>query len=225
MFTSLNIYLLETPLELQKALVFFPGPWWLWLIGVILGILGAIVKSEKTEGKSLSVLGMQGAGKTQLYNMLKGKYGVKTVPTGTEPYNSFEIKLKDRTVVISDGKDIGGSETYIKQYYKDMIFKNDIIIFIFNIKLYLNDRNEKRLVNARLEHLYEHCKNNKNIDKNVVIIGSFADKLSKDELKDASSKLLESVGQKDYAKLFKTNVFIIDITNKEQVKDMAEKIF
>lgn len=225
MFTLLSTYFLESPMEMQKALWFLPGPWWIWLIGILISLIGRIIKPEKTEGKNLAVLGMQGAGKTQLYNMLKGNYGVKTIPTGNEPYESFEIKLRDRTVVISDGKDIGGNETYIRQFYKDMIDHNEIIIFIFNIKSYLNDKKERRLINARLEYLYENSKQYKDIDKNVVIIGSFADKLSKDEAKESYNKLLDLVSKKDYEKLFKKNVFIIDITNKEQVIKVAEKIF
>lgn len=225
MFTLLSTYFLESPAEMQKALWFLPGPWWVWLIGVLISLLGTIIKSEETEGKSLAVLGMQGAGKTQLYNMLKGKYGVKTVPTGNEPYESFNIKLKDRTITISDGKDIGGNETYIRQFYEDMIVQNEIVIFVFNIKSYFNNEKERRLINARLEYLYEKCKLNKNIDKNVVIIGSFADKLSKDEAKDPYNKLLNLVSKKDYEKLFKKNVFIIDVTNKEQVIKVAEEIF
>ena len=207
----------------------------IWLVGMAIAALAVLIgggiivsrKTTKVKGCKIAVLGMQGAGKTQLYNMLRGKYNCEPTTTGEEIYKEFTIKLADnREVRICKGIDIGGLESLIQKNYKKMISENEIIIFIFKINKYLNDSEERRSVNARFDFLYNEAINKgMDIDNNIVVLGSFFDKLGKLEKINAADNFRKIVNNKEYSVLFNTNVFFLNITEKGDVDDVANKIF
>lgn len=193
--------------------------------GLILSIV--IYKGvKKIKGTKFAVLGMQGAGKTQFYNTLRGNSNAEAVPTSKEGYQSFKIKCRGKTITVAKGVDISGNETSIKYEYERMIKENEVIFFIFNIKEYLQSEEEEGLVNARFDYIFEKAKTHKkDIDGNVVIIGSHADCLSKEEQSRIKNKFDKKVGKKTYSELFNKNVFFVNLTDKSEVDKMIDKIF
>ena len=171
-------------------------------------------------GKTLAVLGMQASGKTQFYKTLQNLEYTGYEATSVNEYEGFDIKLTDRTIHIKKGKDIGGTEAYIKQYYEKMISENEIVVFVFDVYAYLNDGAYLRNANARFDFVNQHRN-----EKSVVILGSHLDKFPKKERKTVIGKVQQMNKDKAYAGLFSVNFFVADIRNKEAVQEIVEKIF
>lgn len=188
-------------------------------IALILVLL--LGKYKKTNGKSLGIIGMKGAGKTTFYNKL-GLLGNDGGGTYKTPYNQRNIKIGDREIKIASGEDIGGGENFIQdQTYEEWFSEKDIIIFIFDISQYCQNENYTNQANARLSYIYNRFIDKKKTDfENVVIVASHAD-LYKVSDKEFRNKL----GEKEYNKLFENNFFIVDLTDDKCFNDIIKKIF
>ena len=209
---------LQQPSEVQEASVLIT----LLLVGAAI-ILANVIYATVTEivgGKTLAVLGMQASGKTQFYKTLQNLEYTGYEATSVNEYDGFDIKLADRTIHIKKGKDIGGTEAYIKQYYEKMISENEIVVFVFDVYAYLNDRAYLRNANARFDFVNQHRN-----EKSVVILGSHLDKIPKKERKTVIGKVQQMNKDKAYASLFSVNFFVADIRNKDAVQEIVEKIF
>lgn len=209
---------LQQPSEVQEASVLIT----LLLVGAAI-ILANVIYATVTEivgGKTLAVLGMQASGKTQFYKTLQNLEYTGYEATSVNEYEGFDIKLTDRTIHIKKGKDIGGTEAYIKQYYEKMISENEIVVFVFDVYAYLNDGAYLRNANARFDFVNQHRN-----EKSVVILGSHLDKFPKKERKTVIGKVQQMNKDKAYAGLFSVNFFVADIRNKEAVQEIVEKIF
>ena len=139
--------------EVNLAIIPFI-PLALWILGVVFlgGCIIVIINAVKTSGKKLAIVGMQEAGKSTLYNMLRTGEPGEHLPTTIEEIAEF--KVKDRDIKIKKGKDIGGGPEFIMPYYEDLIRDNEIIIFIFNVSEYLNDISYQRNTKDRLDFIY-----------------------------------------------------------------------
>lgn len=195
-----------------------------WVLGSIFlgGCIIKVYNVVKTTGKKLAVLGMEKAGKSTLYNMLRtGEPGIH-LNTTIEEYGEFTIK--DRKIKIKKGKDIGGGPEFI-QYYEDLIKQNEIIIFVFNVSKYLNDLVYQRDTKDRLDFVYRKSKEYNKDMNNLVMIASHIDLLSLDKQKTAVKEVLNTINGKQYNEMFKTNFFVMSIVNKEHINKLKEKIF
>lgn len=197
------------------------------IIPMIMLITAAVVMSgtitiivyRHLKGKSIAILGMKGAGKTQmLANMRNMPYSEYTATLNPEKYDSFTIHLGNRDVRIAPGKDIAGGEEWIKPYYKEMIEKNDIVFFLFSATKYLNESTYNYDVRARLDFINEHIK-----EKEPVIFATFADKLKDGE--EAFHKIMASISGKGYEALFKDNFVLLDTRDKKELMKHLNKIF
>lgn len=212
---------------------------WFWipfLIGAALIGGAAIIiantgGSETTtvSGKKLGILGMQESGKTLLLRNMQGKPYSGYAATSTEDYSKFSMTMPSgRRFEVQAGRDIGGDELYIRDYYEQFINDKDITIFVFDVKKYLYNEKYANDVRARLDFIYDKIKKNGNYrpegipailfsavltGKNHVVIGSHFDQLSKNEQKSALGKLQTSVEGKVYAPLFHYNLCFLDLTN------------
>lgn len=209
---------LQQSLEVQDASLLIA----LLIVGVTLLVGAAIyaTATKKVRGTTLAVLGMQASGKTQLYKTLQGMEYTGYEATSVNEYEGFDIKLPDRTIHIKKGKDIGGTEAYIKLYYKEMMRENEIVIFVFNAYRYLNDSTYSRNTNARFDFINLHRN-----EKDIVILGSYLDYFSESEQKTIIDKVRQRNKDKAYAALFAINFFVLDIRNKESVQEIAKRIF
>lgn len=188
------------------------------LIGGLIGVICALLFPVK--GNTLAVLGMQGAGKTQFLSNLRNiDYNDYSATLGEEKYEKFTTTIGNREVTVEGGIDIPGGSDYIKDYYKVLVDKNEIVFFIFNSYNYLNDRDYRNETQARLDFIYDLIKGQ---EKSTMLFGTFADQFKDDsERKDAYNRIKESVINKSYYPLFKSNYAILDMRNK---KELDEKI-
>lgn len=191
----------------------------LWILGVVF-LSGCII--IRTTGKKLAVLGMERAGKSTLYNMLRTGEPGTHLNTTIEEYGEFTIK--DRKIKIKKGKDIGGGPEFI-QYYEDLIKQNEIIIFVFNVSKYLNDLIYQRETKDRLDFVYRKSKEYNKEMNNLVMIASHIDILSSDKQKTAMKEILNTISGKQYNEMFKNNFFVMNIVNNEHINKLKESIF
>ncbi len=190
---------------------------WGGVSGIIFGLICEWLNPVK--GHSIAVLGMIGAGKTQFLSNLRNIDYNKFSTLGEEKYEKFKTTIGNREVIIEAGIDIPGGPEYIKDYYKVLVDKNEIIFFIFNSYNYLNNRDYRNETQARLDFIYDLIKGK---EKSTMLFGTFADQFKDDsERKDAYKKIKESVINKSYYPLFKSNYAILDMRNK---KELYEKI-
>lgn len=184
------------------------------------GILATVLFKDKIKiKKGLAILGMQGAGKTTIYDFIQGKKKAGAITT-VDNYDEFEFNIgKNNTIVFRKGKDIGGGSEFIKKYYQQMIADKDIdyCFFVFNSYDYVNDKDYRGQVNARLDHIY----NKKILVKKTCIIGSFLDKFSETDKSKIKSEIQQFVKDKPYEILLSRDYFhLADLVDDGQLKKL-----
>ena len=181
-------------------------------------------------GTSIGVLGMKGAGKTQLYNTLRGAQDLETSATGTNDYDSFVFEYGDRKIKISKGRDIGGGDMYVREYYDKMIKEKDIIFFLFDVKQYMENPDYAKEVKARMDFIWNKMKDEydeEEIKKRLVTIGSHIDQLDKEQIKNLKGYLQNDVVGKPYSPMFNNNFIPSDLKKRVGFMDklVQKKIF
>jgi len=119
---------------------------WIFLIGVFTGILNSVIKDifrsskpEPTpETKLIAILGMKGAGKSELWRQLGIKSGaeIETNPgkntSISQHIQQFQLSRKDGTKVtigdVNGSTDIGGNDINV-QFYDEIIKPKNVYIF------------------------------------------------------------------------------------------------
>lgn len=206
-----------------------------WYIPIIIG--GLIAGSgfiasffpEKTEGKTLGVLGMKGAGKSQFLSNL-GLFEFEDRATNISDYNAHTLTFGDRTVEIQQGQDVGG-DVDIAEFYNEWVGIKDITVFIFDGGRFINNKEYQSDVKARLFAIDKIARKKfgEGSDfKNIVVIVSHADlyKQGKEEdRKELLEKVANIIQDKSYFALLKKNCYAADLRNESEVKAIAEKIF
>ncbi len=197
---------------------------------VLAGAAGGALVNEMTKDKPLIIkkgifiLGPQQVGKTTLYDYLQGKNN-SSKQTSVNNYDEFTYKIdKDKSLIIRKGKDIGGGTEFIERFYEKMITDKEVDygFFVFNAYEYLNNIEHRRDVNARLDFIY-----GKNIlNKKTIIIGSYIDKFSNEEVDKVASKIKELTADKSYRTLLSGEyLHLLNLTNHESLKDFFKNIF
>lgn len=189
--------------------------------GSVGGVAGGIVDFFSKDNKQykMGLLGMKASGKTTLLNKLRGIEG-SLKDTSKESYDSFEFKLSNgKTVYIDKGNDIGGTKNYMAEY-REIIEKNDVILYFFDVSRYLTELEYLRECNSRLDFINEG-----NIkDKKLAIIASHSD-LSKNDKNILTEEILNQVQDKKYSKLFNVGFFVANLTDDKEIKVLIDKIF
>lgn len=142
--------------------------WPLWLVGVLAGsvitaLLRGLLSSPSEETKKIVILGSSGAGKTTLWNRLRGKISSTShYQTTQERVGSFSIMVAGKTVTIAETKDIGGND-FAVQYYSELINEDGTFIYFLVDLTKLEDTKENtiREIRARLQLISKILKDNK----------------------------------------------------------------
>lgn len=224
-YLNFNDYILETS-NTNEA--FF---WFIPIIAAAVAVI-AIASSDSTEtklvGTKISVLGMQMAGKTVLFNLLKtGNVGNSCGGTSVDYVGWFIYKKPNgEAVFVKDCIDIGGGEENIKAHYESEISKCDTLVFMFNSHKYINDEKYRRDVNARLDLVY-NLANGKITDDNIVMVGTHRDLFNDEEKKDGKilNRIKSLIADKPYSNLFNVNFMVVNLLDKQSFYDVANKIF
>lgn len=188
---------------------------------------------NKYRNVNLAILGPNEAGKTTLWNYLKGvpfskeyfetdgKTRVSFVSSNktwyTKKSNNSEEKIK------FSGYDINGNGDFIKVEWEELIKESDMIIFIFNANKYLFDIDYQRDVNQRMQYVkYTIDKQNDGRKRNVWLLGSYADLLS--NKKEQWRKIIDIIKTKPYSSISHNNA-CVNLTNKKELDEYYKKMF
>ena len=205
---------------------------WVWIpILIVTGVLVYIfagpdnTKTTKLIGKSIGVLGMIGAGKTQFLKNLQGKgqeYKKEGYQgTGIDEYQEFTCSIGNKQYEIKRGFDIGGGEDNIKTFYEKSLKSKDICIFLFDIQKYKDDSKYRMDTNARLDFINNHIED----ASKCAIIGSHVDKAKIKKGQSIITIVQKFVEGKEYARLLNNNFFACNLTKKEDMDKLVNKLF
>lgn len=178
---------------------------------------GSIWGNKKEVG--MAVLGIDQSGKTTWYDYLC-KTNRNEKGTTKDDIDAFTLKFDDgKKVHIKDGIDIGGGSVNISPYYENMIKENDVILFFFNAKKYIEETEYMRECNARLDFINKK----KHESQKIYIIMTFADKLK--NRTEAYNKAYELLKSRPYIKEMTDNFVLINMTDEQEKKELKEKMF
>ena len=178
--------------------------------------------TDKIVGKSLGILGMPGAGKTQFLRNLQNRPYKKYEQTiGSENYEEFEFERNGRKIKVVEGEDIGGNVENIKFYYEDFLMNKDICFFMFDIKKYIEQERYRNDVNTRLDFINRHI----NSAKQWAAIGTHVDQAKIEKGKNIIDIVQNHVKDKPYSRLLNTNFFARNLTDKKDMDFIIDKLF
>lgn len=189
------------------------------------GVLWVLIRTifKRIAGKSIAVLGMQGAGKTHMLANMQGKEYIPNPTIGKERYEEFFTSSGGRGMFIKSGQDIGGGRENCQLFYESMIKDSDIVFFLFDAYKYLNDKGYQEDAQVRLDFIHRKTKADQ-----VAIFATHRDqfesiksRLSADE---APMYILETVRGKPYSELFKNNFCFLDMRDINEFRSYWEKI-
>ena len=205
----------------------------LWLIYIIaVAIFGGgtliLLKTRKTQGQRLAVLGMKDAGKTRFYRFLQGKEYIEGLDNETEQddIESFTYSCSNGSKIkIQKGYDYGGGRDLIKTHYEDLLKDSDIVVFVFDMHKFLYDMEYQKETNSIASLINDV--NYKNY--NIVKIASHKDEfvLSKpSDKKQIYTEFSNVIKTKKYwNSIMEYNLFFADMRNNNELKIIADKIF
>lgn len=198
----------------------FLYPWILWIL--ISKLIDFLYSPEKDT--NITILGTQGAGKTTLWRAItesnesvKPTIGIEKIEEKTITINGIERRIRG-------GQDISGGADNVRSEYKRLIEKNEFIIFIFNVKDFLESKDMNEDVLIRISVVLKYLDYS---SKRLHIIGSHADELTKSLRK--RMKIKEEVVKSIQRELPKSinlneNLTLLNLTNKEEVKTYIKKV-
>lgn len=150
---------------------------WHMLIGlagllVSIGINKLLLPAKE---ENIAILGTEQSGKTTLWNRIcQGgiqcgqTIGANEVPEKIVTINGIERRIKQSV-------DIAGGEEMVGRYYQELIEKNDMIIFLFDIQKFLEDQDVTDDVKMRLKKIHNHM----NEERTFHVVGTHIDLLAK----------------------------------------------
>ncbi len=221
MFINLLAEEITIHLHQQESWYWIPALILLGLGGKFIYALSEETKTKKLEGKSMGILGMSASGKTLLLRSLQGKSYEEYEQTSNEEYDSFTLTIGTRSIKIAAGKDIGGVDENVPMYYERFLKDKDICMFLFDLQRYLNDYQYMVDTNARFDHIYRHLIK----EKECAIIGSHVDKVKIKKGESIINIVQSKVVGKPYANLLKENFFAYNLTDKNDIETLVEKLF
>ena len=194
-----------------------------FIVGGIFIVKG---KLKRLKGHKLVILGMQGAGKTQLLRQLQNiEYNEYKPTVLKDNFNDFTIEVDGKKYKIKAGYDIPGTEDQVKNFYKQSIKENEVVIFIANGMEYASNNKYEFQTNVRLNFINEVREG-----KEIILIFSHRDIIDKSPEKE---KLFAQIrkkieNQKDITEMTRTTdavVLQMNLTDKKEVDNFVKKIF
>lgn len=167
------------------------------------GVLWVLIRTifKRIEGKSIAVLGMQGAGKTHMLANMQDKEYIPNPTIGVERYERFSISKEGRDMIINSGKDIGGGVENCSNFYESMIKDSDIVFFLFDAYKYLSSEEYQKDAQARLDFIHRKTKVNQ-----VAIFATHRDQFESIKMSDSPTHYATPIGKKLVSQLGKKHV-------------------
>lgn len=126
-------------------------------------LLNRFLFKPSKQTKKIAILGIKGAGKTTLWNGLRGNIDVDPVTTHYQKIEEFSIKRGKDEVKVASTQDIGGGDLYVPSY-DELIKDRTFIYFLVDINTV---KENKDAIRARLYKIFNII--NGDNDENVKI--------------------------------------------------------
>lgn len=218
--------------------------WWFIpaIIVAVIGLFSIIIiisgdsasdtfKNERSV--DLAILGPNEAGKTTLWNFLKGSTASKVYQEtdGKEALSFVASSIIWNAVKLDEpierlkftGYDINGNGDFIRTDWEKIIEKSNMIIFVFNSYKYLNSEDYQRDINQRMQFVYSTVrKQTDGKNRGIWLLGSYADKL--DNKKKDWERIIGIIKTKPYCDISHNNA-CVNLTNDNELKEYYKKIF
>lgn len=175
------------------------------------------VKEDVHKSRKIAILGLHQAGKTTLLRFLQGEknYRDKTVGSGVDEYEEFQLKIGDKSISISKNIDIGGSVNFVRNY-QSILKDSDMAFFLFDVSLFFNNNEYYRDFCARVHYLQD-------MTNSTYFIATHPDKT---ELTDnLKVKISEKLKSKDYQGYVNQRLFVINLLDDKKLTEFVTKVF
>lgn len=195
-------------------------------------------KEALIPSRSISVLGLNGAGKTSLLRALGAKLP-DTTTTGTlrvETYQSFKIKVNGEDARIKKGEDIGGGESFIttdksteESDLQIIVRTKDIILYLFDVNAFIEEPegyNQYRQDNlARLNIIFQAAEE-KQKTGSIKLFATHKNEFVNNggNINNVIKRIQEMARRYDSEPLF-GNLKVIDTNDLEDIQVVKESIF
>lgn len=206
---------------------FYFEPLWLWLLKKLFKIIFDSPGSPN-EAASIAIFGSKGAGKTTLWEQLKGDFEEANYhPTlGTEEVKQFSIEYNGKKKVISESKDFGGDDNLVKDY-GEIIKEDTFVYYLIDLTTLENFKQETR---SRLQYLSKLIKQ-KHIEDQVglrLVATHYNEYLIKNPGKtrsEAKYELANIIGLNNIKDVkIEEKIMVVELTDKEDIKQIFEQI-
>jgi hypothetical protein len=196
------------------------SPLSIWSVLALIGAsTGYVVKNVfTTKSNKLGLIGMEGSGKTTFFNNLRN---IRCISESSkkEAYQRFSLKLKSGiNICIEKAFDGEGAKSFIIEY-RDIVFKNNVIIYFFDVNKYLTEIDYNRECNSRLDFIYPMI----NDQKQFIIVASHSDQ-NNAPIDLIKQKVLKEVSDKSFAKLFNKHFYTVNLSDKNEIESLLNKI-
>jgi GTPase SAR1 family protein len=177
-------------------------------------------------GKNMKmvVLGKAQAGKTSFYNFLKDEDPGNPDQTPVETIiEKFDAKDSENHIMtISSVIDISGQWNYVAKYYKELVEKNDVILFFFNSKDFMTDE-EYMIDVVDLIAMISIYDTESPKSKEVHIVPTFKDEAVSNGISDNSLKerLLTELNRDYRAKKYAKSSYILSMHQTNDISSLT----
>lgn len=180
-------------------------------------------KTTKTlSGKKVMMFGPPESGKTTFKDwLIDGKPKESYIQTGI--IDEYAHYHDEENGIDYDIKDQGGSPEFLVGVGQSLYDSHDIILLFFNVAKYITDNVYTAEVNAHFDNLSTLYKKNK---KPILIIGSYKDLLTKEQIQQFKSNLVNLVDpSKEYFQFLCGQKFVLaDMFSKSDVMQILKEI-
>ena len=205
------------------------------VLGGIIGGLGGFVVSSLAillinalmpkDAKSIAIFGSKGAGKTTLWEQLKGVFQDKEYsPTlGVNAVDEFTVEFNGKKKTIKKSADFGGDDNLVKRY-GEIIEDKTFIYYLIDLTR-LNDI--KKETRARLQAITKVIKERK-IESGLKLVGTHyaafqkTTGLSKDQAKQRLFNSLDLKSIKDVK--IDDVILVLELTDRRDIEQILEQI-
>ena len=177
-------------------------------------------------GKNMKmvVLGKAQAGKTSFYNFLKDGDPGNPDQTPVETIiEKFDVKDSENHIMtIPKVTDISGQSDYVAKYYKELVEKNDVILFFFNSKDFMTDE-EYMIDVVDLIAMISIYDTESPKSKEVHIVPTFKDEAVSNGISDNSLKerLLTELNRDYRAKKYAKSSYILSMHQTNDISSLT----
>lgn len=180
------------------------------------------------QASSIAIFGSKGAGKTTLWNQLRGVFNDANYhPTlGVEDVNQFSIEYNGKKKFISKSKDFGGDDNLVKEY-GEIVKENTFIYYLVDLTTLKEFKNQTR---ARLQYLSQVIEQKQLKDKVGLrlVATHYKEYLRKNPRKtrsDAIYELASVIGLNNIKDVkIEERIIVAELTDKEDINQIFEQI-